>query len=80
MPVAGKGPLDPDFGRRQSGDSEEDGAGPAALLLTWPRTCGVYPRGGLANHDLEGRACSRPLSRDGPIQGRHPGKLAWPYE
>lgn len=56
--VEGKGlspkrAYDQDSSRHQSGDREADGAGPSALLLTWPRTCLVYP-GGLTNYGPEG--------------------------
>lgn len=65
----------PDSSRRQSGDPG-GGAGPLALLLTWPRTCLTYPVS-RTNHGSEG--CSRPPRWVGQskatIWGRWPGLM-----
>lgn len=79
--VEGKGlrrkrARDTDSSRRQSGDTGADGAGPPALLLTWPHTCLAYP-GGLTNHGPEGCACppQRVDQSKAAIRGSWPGLM-----
>lgn len=71
-----KRPHDTDSSRRQSGDTEADGAGPPASLLTWPHTCRANP-GGRTNHGPEGCACPprRMGQSEAAIRGRWPGLM-----
>lgn len=67
---------DTDSSRRQSGDTKADGAGPPALLLTWPHTCRANP-GVLTNHGPEGCACPtyRADQSKAAIRGSWPGLM-----